>query len=249
MVSDQQAVGLQKILPALLVLCNIPNLPEQTLDLLAFQYQVLFYSSTFTITDPVQRLAAKRQLMANNFNFHAHLGTPATVQQIVTQAYGPAIVQEWFQYGGIANHFRILLPTNIGPVLQAEILQLVNVVKRASQAFDGFFQFTAAPSNLYVAVGVYTQIWLMLPMPTVLPTGRNYVTMGASVFAMATVNRSSAVVQINTGGSVTPSARQWVAGANICDIRMYSGVAASLRNLASALAQINLRGTVATPLT
>src|SRR5215510_13316486 len=86
-VSDTQAVGLQQILPDLLVLCNIPNLPESTLDLLAFQFQVLFYSATFNITDPDERLAAKRSLLANNFYYHAHLGTPYTDQEIVNTTY------------------------------------------------------------------------------------------------------------------------------------------------------------------
>ena len=241
MVSDQQATGLQAILPNLLVLCNIPNLPEPVLDLLAFQYQVLFYSATFNITDPDQRLAAKRSLLANNFYYHAHLGTPATVQDIITQLsaqYGPVLLQEWWLYGGSANHFRILLPQTVDPSVEAQIGQYVNVVKRASQAMEGFFLYSTAPMEFYVAVGVFTQIWLTLPIPSRLPATINYITAGISVFALPTVQRSSAIVNIHTTGVVIASARQWVLGAPIVDIHAKISVSAVMRTLTSVLVKI-----------
>ena len=172
MVSDQQAGPLQQLLPSLLVLCNIPNQPENVLDILAFQFGVLFYTDANAITDPVQRLALKQQLIANNFNYHAHLGTPATVQEIASSIYGPVQIQEWKQYGGTPNHFRALLPNAIGSALLQKMSRLINVVKRASQTFEGFFAYVPPPSgpagqvNVYVAVGVYTQTILVLPILT-----------------------------------------------------------------------------------
>jgi len=174
MVSDQQAVPLQGLLPSLLVLCNIPNQPENVLDILAFQFGVLFYSPANSITDPVQRLAVKQQLIANNFNYHAHLGTPAVVQEIASSIYGPVQIQEWPQYGGTANHFRALIPNpgGITPAQIQQMAQLINVVKRASQTFEGFFSIVQPPPgpggqvNVYVAVGVYTQTILVLPILT-----------------------------------------------------------------------------------
>jgi P2-related tail formation protein len=237
--SDQNASRWWGILPQLLVLCNIPNLPESTLDLLAFQFQVLFYSQTNNITDPVVRLATKRQLIANNFYYHAHLGTAGTVEQIVSTVYGPAIVQEWFLYKGLANHFRILLPSVISSSLTAQMLSLVNVVKRASQAMDGFFVYSSAPINVYVAVGVFTQAWLFLPMPVSHPT-INYLIGGISIFATATVQRSSAVMAVATGLAIKASARQLKSGANVVDIRTKATVGLTAKALKSAVALIVL---------
>jgi P2-related tail formation protein len=242
--SDTKAVGLQGILPYLLVLCNIPNLNESILDLLAFQFQVLFYTETFSITDPVARLAAKRQLIANNFYYHAHLGTPATVEQIVAAVFQPAIIQEWFLYGGLANHFRVLLPSVIDPATEAQMLQLITVVKRASQAMDGFFLYSAAPTNFYVAVGVFTQIWLFLPLPISHPN-RNYLSPGISVFAKATVQRSTAVISLITGLKVLATARQIVQGAPTADIHTGISVHATAKVLGSAFAKIILGGRLA----
>jgi P2-related tail formation protein len=237
--SDQNVIRLNNLLPQLLVLCNIPNLPETTLDLLAFQFQVLFYSQTNTITDSAARLAAKRQLIASNFYYHAHLGTAKTVEQIVSTVYAAAIVQEWPVYGGLANHFRVLLPTVIDTSLTATMLGLVNVVKRASQAMDGFFVYSSAPTNFYVAVGVFTQIWMFLPMPVNLPF-INYLVGGMSVFASATVPRSSAVLSIATGIGILASARRVVIGANLVDIRTKVTVGLTARALKSAVALIML---------
>jgi len=247
-VSDTQAVGLQALLPDLLVLCNIPNLPESVLDLLAFQYSVLFYSGTSNITDPDARLAAKRNLIANNFYYHAHLGTPAVVQDIVTQLtsqYGPVLVQEWWVYGGAANHFRILLPQVIDPSIEAEMMQYVNVVKRASQAMDGFFLYSSIPTEFYVAVGVYTQIWLTLPVAARLPAKITYITAGINVFALPTVLRSSAIANIYTTGTIIASGRQVKLGAPVVDIRCHVTVSAVMRTLVSVLAKINIGSQVA----
>jgi P2-related tail formation protein len=244
MVSDTQAVGLQQILPQLLVLCNIPNLPESTLDLLAFQYSVLFWSQLNTITDPVQRLAAKRKMMANNFYYHAHLGTPQTCQDIVSSVYGPAVVQEWPLYGGLANHFRILLPAIVDSATQAKMLSLVTIVKRASQAMDGFFLYTAAPMKFYVAVGVVTQVWLFLPLPKQ-SIGVQYVNIGISVVAKATVHSSSAVSQISIGSTMVASSRRVAVGAMVCDIRTKMSTNIIAGSLRLAAVRIFMGGTVA----
>jgi P2-related tail formation protein len=243
MVSDTQSVGLQSILPQLLVLCNIPNLPEPTLDLLAFQYSVLFWSQLNTISDPVQRLVLKRQMMANNFYYHAHLGTPQTTQDIVSSVYGPAIVQEWFLYGGLANHFRILLPAVVDPATQAQMLSLVTIVKRASQAMDGFFLYTAAPMNFYVAVGVVTQVWLFLPMPKQ-ALHVQYINIGIQVSVQATVYRSSAVAQISTGSKMIVNSRQLKAGAMVCDIRTKMSTNVIVKSLKIAVVQIYMGGAI-----
>jgi P2-related tail formation protein len=243
MASDTQATGLQPYLPQLLVLCNIPNLPESTLDLLAFQYSVLFWNQLNLITDPVQRLATKQKYMANNFYYHAHLGTPQTTQDIVSSVYGPAIVQEWFLYGGQPNHFRILLPAVVDSATEAQMLSLVTIVKRASQAMDGFYLFTSAPTRFYVAVGVVTECWLFLPMPKQ-SIGVQYLSIGLSIVADSTVQRSSAVLQIATGMSVIAGGRQLSVGAMVCDIHTKMSTNIIAKAIHFAATQIYMGGAV-----
>jgi tail protein P2 I len=212
-VSDLRSRPLLPIIDQLRVLSNIMGQPEAILDLLAFQFQVLFYSGTYNITDPVARLAAKQSLIANSFDFHAHLGTPNTMQTIISTIYQAALIQEWFTYGGTANHYRILFPVVIDGPTQALIGATQRIIKRASQAFDGFFVYNVAgPENLYVAVGVFTQIWQTLPVGRVGLVG-SLLGGRASVGANATIQKSSSFLTIGIGASIFANPRQLVAGA------------------------------------
>jgi P2-related tail formation protein len=249
MVSDQQAAGLQPFLPQLLILPNINNLPEAILDLLAFQYSVLFYSSTFYTVDPLQRIALKRQLLSNNFNYHAHLGTPAVMQQIVSSIYGPAAIQEWPDYGGTANHFRILLPTAADPSLLTEMSQVVNVVKRASQYFEGFFSAGVAQIGFTVSVVVFTQTTLTLPVIqsplgdfiSVGASVKIFISVGASVTVVSNVIRASAVAKLKAAASLVATSRQLRFGAMVCTIQVRSTVTTSALILRGASVNIVTR--------
>jgi P2-related tail formation protein/uncharacterized Zn-binding protein involved in type VI secretion len=215
-IGDTMDVRWQAMLPIvdeLRVLCNIPAQSESILDLLAFQFQVLFYSGTFNIADPVARVAAKQTLISNNFDFHAHLGTPGTMQTVISTIYQNALIQEWFNYGGTANHYRILFDQVIDSPTQALISATQQALKRASQAFDGFFVYNVAgPEQLYIAVGVYTQIFQFLPLGIPGQIG-DLIACGATVTANASIQTSSSIVGINAGATVAATGKQLVSGA------------------------------------
>lgn len=164
-VQDIQLQGLLPWIDQIRVLCNVMNQPEPVLDLLAFQFQVLFYSGTFTITDPVARLAAKQQLIAKSFYYNSRLGTAAIMQEILVTIYQNAYVQEWFEYGGTAHHFRVLTDNVINdPNVVASIGGVISAVKRASSYFDGFYTTTRAPDAQIMAwTGAYAQVFLKAP--------------------------------------------------------------------------------------
>ena len=230
-VSDIQWKALLPTIDKLRVLCNIPAQPEAILDLLAFQYQVLFYDGTFNITDPVARLNAKIQLLSNNFDFHSRLGTPNVMQSVISTIYQQAIIQEWFSYGGTANHYRILFNAVLSSPLQAQIQNTQRVLKRASQAFDGFFVFNIAqPTNVYVSVGVFTQIWQVLPVGVPGRIG-DFIVAGSSMKANATVQRSNPVMKIAAGATLTLVGKQLVSQAS----HVVIGASASMTNTAKIL--------------
>lgn len=164
-----QDIQLQALLPFIdqvRVLCNIPALNEDTLDLLAFQFQVLFYSGTELITDDVARLAAKRSLIANSFDFHSRLGTKEVLQEILVTIYSNAYVQEWFEYGGTPHHFRVLTDNVINdPAIVTSITGVVGIVKRASSWFEGFYTVQRAPAALLnIFTCIYAQTFIQAPL-------------------------------------------------------------------------------------
>ena len=215
-IGDTLDIRWQAMLPIadqLRVLCNIPNQSEAILDLLAFQYQVLFYSGTFNITDPVARVAAKQALLANNFQFHAHLGTPGTMQQVISTIYQNALIQEWFTYGGTANHYRILFDEVLDSPTQAEIGNTQRALKRASQAFDGFFVYNVDQiQQVNIFVAVYTQSFQILPIGLSGRVGL-IVSAGAQLIANGSVQTASSIVGIQAGAAILATAKQMVAGA------------------------------------
>jgi hypothetical protein len=233
-IGDTLDVRWQAMLPIadqLRVLCNIPNLPEPILDILAFQFQVLFYSGTFSISDPVARLAAKQTLIANNFQFHAHLGTPGTMQQVISTIYQSALIQEWFTYGGTANHYRVLFDQVIDSPTQTLIGNTQRALKRASQAFDGFFVYNiAGPVQIIISTYIYTQIFQKVPLVRPGVSGL-LITNGAQILANPTIQRASSFLIINAGGRVTATAQQIVAGASHVGIAAH----ASMTNTAKIL--------------
>ena len=96
---------LQKITAATkeaLLLPRLDELPEEVIDLLAWQWHVDFY-------EPVgMNIDTKRRLIKNSIAWHRIKGTPAAVEQVVSAAFDTSHVQEWFEYGGKPYHFKVV---------------------------------------------------------------------------------------------------------------------------------------------
>lgn len=81
-------------------LVNIDNLPEELLDLIAFEKHVDFYDSKLSIEQ-------KRNLIKKSISWHRQKGTRWAVEEIVSIIYSNAQVFEWFEYGGEPYRFKI----------------------------------------------------------------------------------------------------------------------------------------------
>ena len=96
---------LQKITAATkeaLLLPRLDELPEEVIDLLAWQWHVDFY-------EPVgMDIETKRRLIKNSIAWHRIKGTPAAVEEVVSAIFDTSHVQEWFEYGGKPYHFKVV---------------------------------------------------------------------------------------------------------------------------------------------
>lgn len=79
---------------------SIDTQPESVLDELGSQFNIPEYSSTLPID-------AKRNLIKTAISTHRKRGTVAAVRQVVTDIFGDARLEEWFQYGGEPYHFKV----------------------------------------------------------------------------------------------------------------------------------------------
>ena len=114
----------------------IPNLvlnklvDETLIDLLAWQFHVDFYSPDLP-TD------VKIGLVQKSLDWHTRKGTPSTVEEIVTQIFSEAKIEEWYEYGGLPYQFRI----TVGDYLPDEetvrkIVRAINSVKNTRSFLD-----------------------------------------------------------------------------------------------------------------
>lgn len=96
---------LQKITAATkeaLLLPRLDELPEEVINLLAWQWHVDFY-------EPVgMDIETKRRLIKNSIAWHRIKGTPAAVEEVVSAIFDTSHVQEWFEYGGKPYHFKVV---------------------------------------------------------------------------------------------------------------------------------------------
>ena len=81
---------------------RLREMPEDIIDYLAAELRTPFY-------DRVTNLEIKRDMVANTFEWYAHLGTRETLVEIISKVYGAVDVAEWYEYDGVPYTFRVKL--------------------------------------------------------------------------------------------------------------------------------------------
>ena len=109
---------------------RIDEQPEHILDEMAAALNLLWYDRGAT-------LAQKRAIVSSAEKVYRQLGTPAAVRQVAEDYFGPAAVEEWWEYGGDPGHFRIRIQAQSLTQDQIDMFtRKVRWVKRASAWLD-----------------------------------------------------------------------------------------------------------------
>lgn len=156
---DDQAVrglasGLDRIVPQLAASTrllstwdHIDELPENELDDLAWELNILWYDYGAT-------LETKRDLVKNSDKVWASIGTKWAVENVIRSYFGDGYIMEWFEYDGEPGRFRVY---STNPSLSneklADFMNLLNKVKRASSHLDGIFITLTGQMPLHAGVG------------------------------------------------------------------------------------------------
>jgi len=99
-----------------LLLPRLDVLPEDVLDLLAWQWHVDFY-------EPIgMSIETKRNMIRRSVAWHRIKGTPAAVEMVLDAVFDESRVVEWFEYGGRAYHFNV--QTTWPEITRTEIARL-----------------------------------------------------------------------------------------------------------------------------
>lgn len=107
--------------------------PEWRLDELAREMNVTWY-------DYSANREIKRDIIKNCEQVYMRLGTKWAVENVIKSYFGNGYVEEWFEYGGEPNFFRV---HSTNPSLREEkfyeFLSILEKVKRLTSRLDGVF--------------------------------------------------------------------------------------------------------------
>ncbi len=109
-----------------MIQASISKMPDKVLDILAEELRLPYYDSSFTTS-------VKRGLVRGGLQYWATAGTPESLTKILTNIFGDAEIEEWFEYGGDPGYFRILTtnPNVSGETLE-QFRKTAQDVKRLS---------------------------------------------------------------------------------------------------------------------
>jgi phage tail P2-like protein len=108
----------------------IDELPEELLDILAYDFKVDWW-------DPNYSLEQKRYTLRESWNVHRHLGTKHAVETAISAIYSYTYVSEWFQYDGDPFRFTLHIDAtfeNPDPVKHKRVLDRLEYYKNLRSA-------------------------------------------------------------------------------------------------------------------
>lgn len=114
--------------------CDIDEASEEALDALAVELQTPLYKNDYPLT-------VKRQIVKNSMLYYIRSGTRGAVEELLADIYQGAGVEEWFEYGGKPNYFRVAIDISrttvpVAEMAPAELESWLYSVKRASSALE-----------------------------------------------------------------------------------------------------------------
>lgn len=129
-------------------LALIDELPEKILDVLAVELRTPFYQGDFSIE-------SKRALIRDTLIFYTYMGTPESVNRMLSAVFPGSYIEEWFYYGGEPYHFQVILETsgiretaNLSAIRRA-----IKKVKRLTAHMDGMIY----QCNIGIVIGTHGQ--------------------------------------------------------------------------------------------
>lgn len=114
--------------------CDIDEASEEALDALAVELQTPLYKNDYPLT-------VKRQIVKNSMLYYIRSGTRGAVEELLADIYQGAEVEEWFEYGGEPNYFRVAIDISrttvpVAEMTPAELESWLYSIKRASSALE-----------------------------------------------------------------------------------------------------------------
>lgn len=146
---DQELQAVTQAISETILMGRLNELPEEVIDLLAWQFHVDFYEPTMSLTE-------KRGMILQSIDWHKRLGTPAVVQEMVSTLFVGGTVYEWWEYGGQPYHFRVEVTDTVqdGSIYN-RLVSLINAVKNTRSWLDGVIMIKGSSLESYVGIAQF----------------------------------------------------------------------------------------------
>ena len=121
---------------------RIDELPEELLDILAYDFKVDWWDANYTLEE-------KRRTLKDSWRVHRMLGTKAAVETAISAIYPNTQVIEWFEYSGNPYHFRLLIDAtfeDVDPEKHQRVLERVDFYKNLRSVLDEIEYYDAGGS-------------------------------------------------------------------------------------------------------
>lgn len=140
---DAELLAATDAIDEALLLPRLGELPENVIDLLAWQWHVDFYNYQL----PIEK---KRAMVRQAIAWHKRKGTPSVVQEVVSAIYSGGNVTEWFDYDGQPYHFRVETTGVIGSdIIYTQLQRMINAVKNVRSWLDGVYIKRSWNASMY----------------------------------------------------------------------------------------------------
>ena len=122
------------------IICNIDQLEEPLLAILARDFKVDWWSPDYSLEE-------QRRTVKSSWYVHKILGTKAAVERAISAIYPRTKIIEWWEYGGEPYHFRVdinITNDRINSEKQKLVLERLNYYKNLRSHNDGITYFVEA---------------------------------------------------------------------------------------------------------
>ena len=90
----KEALAVSEEIKSVLIYCRIDELPEELIDILAYDMHVDWYDYSYP-------LDIKRDIVKSSVKVHKKMGTKYAVETALKSIYKTTTIKEWFEYGGL----------------------------------------------------------------------------------------------------------------------------------------------------
>ena len=129
-----------KAIDSVRIYSRIEELPEELLDILAYDFKVDWWDPNYTIEQ-------KRQILLDSWSVHRTLGTKHAVETAISAVYSNTYVSEWFQYNGDPFHFTLHIDAtyeHVDPEKHQQVLNRLEYYKNLRSA-PYYIEYSARP--------------------------------------------------------------------------------------------------------